>query len=742
MRKIVFAAAGLALGPVATAAAQTPIVPPADPAAQARADAALGGWTSDRLRPFGTEQAFVRYLRDVRTAARAHRLGWAGSGRIQFAQAGQPDTPPQPLCPPEDPDCIGMPDQSRQSDQTIVVTGTLFRSPNMAAAISPISVANNNGPAAPGASITNNQVAAVDEGDIVKQIGRHLLVLQDGRIFAVDTQGGRGRRLTITDRADIYRDPHSDAWYDEMVVYGRRVVITGYSYDQRVSEIAVFELGETGRLARLGTFHIASNDYYSGDNYSTRLVGDRLVLYAPIDLAEIDPEQPIRWPRFRRVDAAGDRAGREEGRPLLDAGAIYRPTLTSWAPVLHMITTCRLGLRARQDPGCRSTGFVASYAHELFVSPAAAYLWTARSLAGEMGRDANDYCGPDQSMRLTDSLTARIYRLPIMAGPPGVAAAYGIPLNQLGMDAGRGRFRALVATRPEGCRLEKTLPTSFFSIPDSAFSASLRPADPAAFTAMPVLTAATLENRFTDRWLVFGGRGNYWDMSFGDDEAVPGPATVVAVPLDRPDAFQLLSAPHGVLRAERVGDDIVLTGYRADDGLSISLVRLRENLPKIADTILLPGRYESEGRSHAFNAVLDADGGALMGLPTVLRLDDAARWWWRSGPSDVSFARLDPSGRLSRAGTLRSSRRSDEERPDFTRDGEGHNGYRCEVSCVDWYGNTRPIFTGGRVFALTATELVEGRLTGDDRIEEVQRLDLTAAVGSGAARTDGRREVE
>jgi hypothetical protein len=31
----------------------------------------------------------------------------------------------------------------------------------------------------------------------------------------------------------------------------------------------------------------------------------------------------------------------------------------------------------------------------------------------------------------------------------------------------------------------------------------------------------------------------------------------------------------------------------------------------------------------------------------------------------------------------------------------------CETSCYDWYGNTRPIFLGGRAFALMGSELAE-----------------------------------
>jgi hypothetical protein len=49
------------------------------------------------------------------------------------------------------------------------------------------------------------------------------------------------------------------------------------------------------------------------------------------------------------------------------------------------------------------------------------------------------------------------------------------------------------------------------------------------------------------------------------------------------------------------------------------------------------------------------------------------------------------------------------------------------VSCVDWYGNARPIFTGGRVLALINSELVEGRVE-DGKVIETGRIDLTAPL--------------
>ncbi len=46
------------------------------------------------------------------------------------------------------------------------------------------------------------------------------------------------------------------------------------------------------------------------------------------------------------------------------------------------------------------------------------------------------------------------------------------------------------------------------------------------------------------------------------------------------------------------------------------------------------------------------------------------------------------------------------------------------VSCTDWYGNARPIFMNGRIFALLGYEIVEGRLVRG-RVVETCRTDFT-----------------
>jgi hypothetical protein len=181
-----------------------------------------------------------------------------------------------------------------------------------------------------------------------------------------------------------------------------------------------------------------------------------------------------------------------------------------------------------------------------------------------------------------------------------------------------------------------------------------------------------------------------------------------------PDKAVMLTAPHGILRAERVGNDMVLTGYRDAKGLSLSYLDLSGEA-KIASTVLMKSRYESESRSHAFNSRVRADGSGVVSLPTVVRTAESGRWVWRSDASDLSYLTFDASGALASAGEL--VMHADSADP----------SYECEVSCIDWYGNSRPFFIGERVFALMGTELVEAKLDAD-KVVEMRRLNLTGKV--------------
>lgn len=635
---------------------------------------------SNTLERFDNDADFLRYVREVqRIAHEQHYYWYSQAGGAQLAQAVLcPDGTPPPC------------DTANDAAEAVVVTGARIAAPTTS-------------------SITNVQSAGVDEGDIVKQIGQYLIVLQDGRLFVTDTRPGGRPGLALTSRVDVYRTPQDDAWYDEMLATTDRIVVTGYSYGRSASEINVFSFDQrTGVVAREATYFISSNDYYDPDNYATRLVNGRLVIYTPLDISAIDPDAPVKWPTIRRWLRAGDDDGAlSPGQQLFDAHDIYRPIQEAATPIVHSVSVCPLGgLRAGDELACATTGFVGPNGHEFFVSPNAAYLWVSSGWYDD--HDARDNCTAPNAT----AVEATVFRVPLSGRAPTALHTRGAPSDQFGLDASQYEFRALLAWGVPDCGGDsKTADLRYFHMPLAAFRNRPINAPSTAYQDVPTPGAMNYETRFTDRYVVYAGRGEWTTYPPSGSDGVRT-ARAVAVPVARPSAFTTLEMPHEVIRAERVGDRIMLSGYRDSRGLSVSLIDLGA-APRLADTRLLEGRYESEGRSHAFNSLVGEGGAGLMGLPTVARPANAGRWWWHSGASDVSFLSVDRSGQLRALGELNASAEPDK-----------LANYACEVSCVDWYGNSRPIFIDGRVFALSGTEMIEGAVS-HDRIAEVRRLNLT-----------------
>lgn len=708
---------------------------PVTEAERTAARAALDRFSSPTLTPFGSEEEFRLYAAAVREAERTrgdydYSLGPSSAG-LRFAQAvgtqpsSQSDTA-EPVCPPDRPNC------EQGEDRMVVVTGS-----RVAPARNP--------------SITNNQMRGVEEGDIVKQIDHYLLVLQDGRIFVIDIAAGGDGRLALTDRIDVYRDPSSEMWYDEMLVFGDRVLVTGYSYDEGATELAVFTLSESGRLASEGVFRISSNDYYSDSGYATRLIDGNLVTYTPLRIADL-AEHDFKWPAVRRwlpeddaraaaflARRARDWRARPDDvpaaePPLIDAANIYRPVRRIDSdPVVHTVSVCPLASAERgRALRCRTTAFVGPEWSEWYVTGEQVYLWTASSIY------RGEQCDSRQPLDAAESAPALVYRVPVSGARPGLVAAHGMPPDQFAMQADARNLYALVRLTGRGCRQGYEQPTqlAFASLPQARFGPTLAEAPASAFTALPRTSSYSVASRFTDRHLVYGGLSGYRRYpnlaDFADytadyrrrlmERLRPRPAYVV--PIGRPEAYRAITIGHTVIRAERVADDILLTGYRDGRGLTLSLIGL-DGRPRVVSTAFLAGRYESEGRSHAFNSRIDADGSGLMGLPTVRQVADSDRDYWRSRASDLSFLALDARRRLRPIGELerRFDYVDDYDGVTHEQDEDGVPGYRCEVSCVDWYGNSRPIFTDGRIFGLSGTELIEGRIEAG-RIREVQRLNI------------------
>ena len=230
--------------------------------------------------------------------------------------------------------------------------------------------------------------------------------------------------------------------------------------------------------------------------------------------------------------------------------------------------------------------------------------------------------------------------------------------------------------------------------------------------ALPSFSSAlTLKNRFIEDHLVYSlSETGTYPPEPGESQKS---AAVNIVPLNGQSDATELALEHSAIRLERLGEHAILTGYKNAAGLSVSHLSLEEN-PIISSTTVLKGRFESEGRSHAFNAVINRGKSGYLGLPTVLRPENAGRRWWNSESSDVSFLSMSSQQGLVDRGALLTSKQAED------------SDYQCEVSCTDWYGNSRPIFTDKRIFALSGLELIEGQLIGG-HIKERHRINLTAA---------------
>jgi beta propeller domain-containing protein len=659
---------------------------------RAGTERALARWTTTRLTRFTDEAQFRRYLRDVRAAGRARGEWWA---RLRSDDRGE------------------------AADETIIVTGSRIPPRN--------------------ASITNVQDAGVDEGDIVKQIDRFLLVLQDGRIFVVDTGTGAGAPMVLTDRVNVYRDPESGMWYDEMLVHGDRIVVAGYSYEQEVAELAVFRLSPDGRIAAEGVFHISADDYYDPANYATRLVDGNLLIYTPLDLTALELDEEMRWPAIRRWRPGTTPAlTPSDARPMFGADQVYRPTITAFTPTIHTVSVCPLGPEMEgRDLECRSTGFAGPAFVRYYVSRDAAYLWLLPNVEDDAALIDAAACTTGRPAP-RDNVLGMLHRIPHDEGEPGILGVRGAFFDHFAMQERDGAFRALVSDVSVRCEYESAedlppLNFTFFTTPVSAFGQAVVEAAAEGYTPLPGVDARAGQviDRFTDRYVMYGrlGQLRYWAES---DE--PPETQIVVVPVERPQEARRLTVPHNIVRAEQAGEDMFLSGYRGPSALRASLIDLSGE-PRLASTHALDGRYESEGRSHAFNAWMRSDGSGLLGLPTVALAEDGERMPWWSRSSDMDFLGVDRNGRLSGLGRVSTGPRHLTEpsgrssQLDGEPDEDDIPGYSCEVSCVDWYGNSRPIFTDGRIFALIGHELVEARIV-DGRVEEVRRVNLaTDAIG-------------
>lgn len=549
-------------------------------------------------------------------------------------------------------------------------------------------------------SITNTQEVGVDEGDIVKQIGTYLIVMQDGRLFSINLAPNGEPGLQYVDRENVYQTEEEDTWYDEMLVFGRQMIVIGYSYDAEATVFAVLQLEDDGQITFRDRFFLPAQDYFDEDNYTTRLVDGQLALHTSFYLVDADNYSDLSAPVLSRSLANRD-------TKQLDGRTVYRPLQDLNDPLLHTVTLCPLRELGNADaaiPECRTTAFIAGDNYEYYASQDSVWLW--------VNKITNAWW---QDSEASKDNTALLYRIPY-DGTPGLTRVQGEPVDQFSLAAASDVFRAFVfLPEDEEAGREET---SYHLMQLPLDKIGKRPADIAQSDYVTLPTpedGIDIKNRFTGTHFIYTRDNDFWAY-WEDGKTDPKVSQLAFIPLDDPANPSFIDLEHNVIRLERARDHVVATGYRDARGLRLSSLDLRSEAPRLAGSVTLGGRYESENRSHAFNSSIGAEGDGLIGLPTVRQRWEAGRFVWRSDNSDISFLQVNKDTSLGYVGSLQGA------------DGEPHEDYSCEVSCVDWYGNSRPIFTMGRVFALSGTSLVEGEVT-DRLVREIRRVDLTEPLG-------------
>lgn len=558
-------------------------------------------------------------------------------------------------------------------------------------------------------SITNTQEAGVDEGGIVKTHGDHLVVLRRGRLFTVRLGDDSLRAVSYV---DVTPHPRHAAWYDEMLVHGDSVVVIGYSYRVRATEIGLFRIDDRGHLSWQDTYFLSSNDYYSARNYASRLVDDTLVFYMPHDAysagsgAESESEEGgLRVGRWR----GGDRRTRKHGdwQRLMQSAELV-PSLSGEGTTIHSVVTCDL---SAERLGCDARGIRGGWGRSFYVSAQAVYVWT------DSDYDSYTYDPADDQ--------AALFRLPLKDGPIGAVKVRGMPIDQFSFRESKDHLEVLVRQYGEGDAMwgpERTAgQLHLLHLPLTELQERGQAASADAYRSLPTPEGDgwAFHNRFVGDALMYG-EGNGWGYAGKAPRDTAYAHLYVHRYADAEPRTDEIPLPHGIDRLEPLGSHGLVVGSNGEN-LHFSSVELRRERSTVASRFVLTGASQGELRSHGFFFKPSSERGGMLGLP-VRRWDEPGYSHLFMGSAGILYLGVDDL-RLSEMGELSSDPLAGQ-----------HDA--CLVSCTDWYGNARPIFYRGRVFALLGYELVEGQVVDGEMVER-RRVDLSSILGGGRLRHAG-----
>ena len=482
-----------------------------------------------------------------------------------------------------------------------------------------------------------------------------------------------GDNLIILRRGRLFSVATSDLKTKSVIdAFGPGIEPGGAWYDEMLiwgDTIAVIGYSYARGGTEIGLFRISpegglsyKSTYHlrSNDYYSSRNYASRLI---GSKLVFYSPLYLNPW-RANPYDAlpAMRQWGKGEFKRIAPATRIYRsdePLEPSQGVALHTVSVCDL---AKAELDCESTSVLGPAGRVFYVSPTSVYVWNVKSA---------------------------VFRLPLDGSAPSMLKVAGSPIDQFSfLEGGDGYLNVLVRAQGHGEAMwsseARAGDLSLLRVHLSRFSDGRDAAPASSYQTLPSVPGWQLQNRFVGSYLLYGAQ-SFYAVRYADGSSF-------GVPLK-----------HRVDRLEALGNDAVAIGASGRD-LHFTSLRLAP-YPVKAGHYVRENAAQGETRSHGFFYHSKDE---LLGLPIIGGGERATRHQLRRPSASVLFVK-NASLNFSELGTL-------DAQPASVNDG-------CRASCVDWYGNSRPLFVRGRVFALMGYELVEGRVDGG-RIAEVNRVNF------------------
>ena len=562
---------------------------------------------------------------------------------------------------------------------------------------------SSSAPAPANETITNNQEQGVDEGGIVKNIGSSLVVLRKGRLYAVSVaQAGQPAQTDSIPVAPVDALNQS-VWYDEMLVRGDRIYVIGYRYGVKLAgeadpssgggyygshgatEVSSFRLGAAGKLERLKTLFLESNDYFSGSNYASRMIDGKLVFYMPHGAWRYSygsggspGKASLKIPTYFTSNGDGSFT---KGAPIFTPTDVYVPLDLPKSPVFHTVVKCELPETG--DFACHARSLLSSWGREHYVTPGAVFLWSL----------------PRAYMFRFEDLGVVAHK---SAVTPRDQFSFKAKDNVLHIVGTEWRDTSS-STAADGIALPSDAPSSTTYVAPKVVVESLPISDFDVLGDQPLASKSRAvqidtstsswisKNRFVGDALFLGVGGGYrYDPKTGSATPTNPPRIVrfelgSGVTTSRDVAGQ-------VTRIEPMGDATALVAVQATGALELESLPTSGALAPAGST-RIDGLTEGESRSHGFFFKPAASGGGAFGLPVLNNVTSGGGggYYYGGGVSNIGFWSVSSTGALGALGMVSSSKETGV----------------CETSCVDWYGNTRPIFLGERAFALMGSEVAE-----------------------------------